>query len=341
MTTPRDSPRQAAGAVAAGRIRLGFLVGPEPELEPILAGVLRYLEADWFAVDVLAAREPPAEWARWAGQGHWTRVPWRVGWQGVARVRAHAVPWAAGQDVCAVWGFSALAAAPRHPVLVYARTAPPTRGEAVLARRAAAMVDVGSRDAERGTADARATRVTLGAGPASALPSPGPGGSRILLWAGAGAAPALVAASRTVAADLALPLELVDDARPAAWAGARVAILPLAEGSAAASLLDVAMWSGGAVLATQIPGIVGRVRCPVEALVVDGTDPGAWREAVGVLLEDDDWQRTLSRGADRWRRLAGPEGQVRILQGVYAGALAVRTGRCPLCPPTPAADMPR
>ena len=92
------------------------------------------------------------------------------GWDGPAPTRS------AGRlaRTCVVWGFSALAAAPHHPVLVHARTAAPRRGEAGRARRPA---KVDSRDAERDTADLRATRVTLGAAPEPALPSPGPEGS--------------------------------------------------------------------------------------------------------------------------------------------------------------------
>lgn len=315
------------------RIRLGLVAGPEPEAASALAVVLAHLEADWFAVDVLAAHDPPEPWAQWAGQGRWTRVPWRAGWRGVGRVRAIAAQWAADLDVCAVWGFSALAAAPPHPVLVYARTAELVRGEPALARRAVAVVDAAPPGRERGRSDPRATRVNLAAPAEAVAPSRAPRGTRLLLWAGAGAAPELLADARAVAAQRGLALELVEDVGSNRWTEAQVAVLPLAE-ARGPSVLDAALASGAAVVATRIPGVVGRVRCPVEALLVDGADRSGWRETVDALLADEEWQRTLSRGADDWRRRAGAAGQVRILQGVFAGALAVATGRCPLCPPS-------
>jgi hypothetical protein len=105
---------------------------------------------------------------------------------------------------------------------------------------------------------------------------------------------------------------------------------PLPAGSL---LLERAMAAGAAVVAGRVPGVVGRVRCPAEALLVTPDDTEAWRAAIAALVGDADWRRQLGAAAERWTGVTGAAGQARIVQGIYAGLLVRRTGRCPVCPP--------
>lgn len=310
------------------RIRLAIVLGPDPQMAAALAVALEHLESEWFHVQGLAGGAVPAR----AALGQWAAIPWPPGAAGLARVRRPVSQWlqAAGADLAVAWGWEALGASFQRPVVVYVRDGePPTllarRWESLWARRAAAVVDVGG-----GAPGLRmpSTRIPLMDAPSERHSEP-IAGTRRLLWMGPGVSPALAAA----ALDGGLALEPVDRVDPAAWAGAQLAVVPLAAGAAEAPAFDAAMWSGGAVLATRVPGIVGRVRCPTQALLVDPADGAAWREALAALAADDEWQRDLARGAAEWRAATGARGQVRILQGVLAGALAVATGRCPLCPP--------
>lgn len=97
--------------------------------------------------------------------------------------------------------------------------------------------------------------------------------------------------------------------------------------------LPTAMASGSAVVVSRVVGFIGRVRCPVEGLMLPVSDVAAWRETLELLANDRAFREDLAKGAHDWASLEGPQGQVRILQGIYAGVLAQATGRCPTCPP--------
>lgn len=105
--------------------------------------------------------------------------------------------------------------------------------------------------------------------------------------------------------------------------------------------LPTAMTSGAAVVVSRVPGFIGRLKCPVEGLMLQLDPVAGWRETLDLLTKDRSLREDLAREAQRSTRLSGPARQVRILQGIYAGVLARATGRCPTCPPEVAAAAAR
>jgi len=105
-----------------------------------------------------------------------------------------------------------------------------------------------------------------------------------------------------------------------------------------AALVDAAMQAGVPVVASPAPAHVGRFRCPGEGFLVPLETPEAWAEVAAALAGDIDFRQAVGDAARR--RVENDDQRARELGSVIAGALVLRTGRCPVCPDPPESRPP-
>jgi len=331
-----------------GRIRVTLVVGgdvPRATVTAHLKALAAYAEHEWFDWVIAAPYDPGTTVARY--------VPVDAGWAWLShRAELHRLATEARQgDVTDLYGYQALTWAARAgllgPAAVYTRlVAPPTaagrRREAWLMRAVGTVVAPGPEWLPPRGVPAQLIPWNETQPPAEAVPPPPAavgGAFRVAVQAGADASEEVLAALQELPGVVWQPIGGPLFGRAPAedpWAVIRasdVVVLPARE-FGDGRLVDAALAAGRPLIASRVPGFVGRFRCPVEGLLVDPDDPEAWRETLGWVLEDGEARQTLATQA----RAAYGRGEVaqavRRLQSVYAGVLLRATGQCPVCPET-------
>lgn len=350
-----------------GKIRLLIVnADDDSQAQAHITQLTTHLEPEWFAMTILRAADHPSPMA--APGVTWHQMPKGSGWTGARRRRARLRELAQEADVIDVQGWSALAYTAqsgllRMPVIYTRHRTPPTRStrqqeqwfmtqvSAVLVTRpelraglgmSTTLVDWAGVQADRcrPVRNAEQARRHLGI-PEDHLAmavfgDPTQWAMDILdalfatnenpvLWLLTEAGSArLGAASATM-------VTVPDTAVEEAMAASDVVLLP-AQSSGDPTLLDRAMALGKAIVASRVPGFLGRLQCPIDGILIDPKTPEIWVETVHALKADMELRLDLGRAARQTALVTGPASQARILQGIYAGVLAQRTGRCPTCP---------
>jgi glycosyltransferase involved in cell wall biosynthesis len=329
-----------------GRIGVTIVVGgdvPEAVATARLDALAAYAEREWFEWAVVGPRNPQIPGLRY--------VPVDAGWAWLSRrgeLRRLATEARRGH-VIDLYGYQALTWAARGgllgPAAVYTRlTLPPSpaarRREAWLMRAVGTVVAPGPEWLPPHVPGAQLIpwfdAESPGA-PDAPPPSDVQGTMRVVVQAGPDASERVLETLLNLSGVVWEPILGPWHGRPPAddpWAAIRasdVVVLPARE-VGDGRLVDAALAAGRPLIASRVPGFVGRFRCPVEGLLVDPDDAEAWRETLLWVLEDGETRQALATQARAAYSRGDAAQAVRMLQSVYAGVLLRATGQCPVCP---------